>query len=207
MIVAWVLAVLLLGGLGVTGALYLSAHRDGGTAPTGATLPARCDLVSQQTRQRLRTTNPNDALSTENHTSSELSTSCAWKQTKGVDGDGERGLLVVIDSFTAAPDHDQSPEDQAAQDFASYRKSAQASTPGDQVQFAPVAGLGDEAYQSVTLTNSSFTKVSVAVRKGAQVVEVNYDGWDVGMFSTTQPPVDELTAAARSVLTEVLGRL
>ncbi|SFQ23937.1 hypothetical protein SAMN05421810_105308 [Amycolatopsis arida] len=172
-----VVALLVLGGLATLVIVYLNVHRDGGVPPTGAQLDPRCDAVSEQTRQRLRTTNPDPDLSG----GEERMARCAWQQTKGVDGEGRRHLEVQIISGA-----DRRPR-----------------CAGEQL---PPPQLGQEACLGARLSGN-ITDVTLQVRQGGQFVLVSYSGWDVGFLGNEPAPVRDFANAVAAVGAEVLDNL
>ena len=54
---------------------------------------------------------------------------------------------------------------------------------------------------------SAYLDVTYIVRKGETVVQVNHEGWDAGTFTREVPQEAEMTAMAKLVAEEVLGKL
>jgi hypothetical protein len=201
LIIALVVGLLVLGGLGTGGYLYYDAHRDGGKEPSGLKMAANCGRVSQQTLERLRATNPK--LSNE----SEGFTGCSWEPTKGVDGSGYRRLGVRMQEFTKVDGSGGSPQKQAESNYNALRSVFTTASSGTEVTLEPLNGVGDQADIAVVMTGTSMAEVAVIIRRGTKTLAVNYFGWDAGMFDSTRPDVNEMKAAANSVAAEVLGKL
>ena len=54
---------------------------------------------------------------------------------------------------------------------------------------------------------ASYLDVTYIVRKGETVMQVDYEGWDAGIFTREVPQEAEMTAMAKLVAEEVLGKL
>lgn len=196
LVIASVFSALVLAGV-ITGlVIHLNVNGDGGTAKRSDELPLLCENIPKSALAKARTTNPNGLGSSELDLSSGKRTICSWNQTKGVDGKGYRSTNVYVsaDQKEADTDYDRV----VAQNMAN--------TQGVTRQ-KPLGGLGDEATVVVVETKSAFMELSVVVRKGDTIVEVDCSGWDAGVFSNKKPDVAEFEAAARTVAEEVVGRI
>lgn len=207
LVIALVVGLLALGGVGAGAYFYLNAHRDQGTAATGAKLPGQCGGVTGQTLERLRTTNPNGRSSNQIISDSHTFTACSWQQTKGRDGEGHRSLSARVDEFRE--DGGKSAQEQAEQQYGLFESEVQS---GAQFSKGPLTveslgGVGDRALVAVQLDDSAFTDVTVVVLKGGVAVTVNYTGWDIGVFSPVQPDLGEFKALARGAAEELVGKL
>ncbi|ANZ37696.1 hypothetical protein BBK82_18180 [Lentzea guizhouensis] len=191
-----VVALLVLGG-GITAAvLYFGAHEDGGSSKRSDQLPAACSNVSEAALKKARTTNPNKRSSSETDLGRGKRTICSWNQTKGVDGEGLRNTDVYVTQ-------DAEEEDNAYQQAV---QMAMANTQGTPQQ-KPLEGLGDEATAVLMDGTSAFTDISIIVRKGDHVVEVDHTGWDVGVFSPKRADTAEFEAAARGIAEAMVSKL
>lgn len=185
-----VIAVLVVGGV-AAGNGYRMAHRDGGVAQRGDTLPELCGIVSPETLAKARTTNGDARYSTSN----QAGTSCVWDQTLGSDGPGMRTLVVNI-----------SKPYNAELAFDSY---LQTQTQGQASEVTTLDGVGDAAKSVLTVKLSDPRAVSGhVVRTGEHVISVRYVGADPGLFTEeAKPDVTALQSMSRAVLDEVLGKL
>ncbi|SDJ73706.1 hypothetical protein SAMN04488074_10382 [Lentzea albidocapillata subsp. violacea] len=176
--------------------LYLDVNKDSGTSKRADKLPSMCGNISEAALAKARTTNPNGLGSRETKLSEGTRTSCSWNQTKGVDGSGVRSSNVYVSSG----------QEQAETDFDRVVAQNMANNQGTPQQ-KPLEGLGDEATAVLVETKSAFTEISIIVRKGDAVVEVDLSGWDAGIFTNAKPDVAELEAAARGMAEEMVAKL
>ncbi|MFI6097490.1 hypothetical protein ACIA8G_18155 [Lentzea sp. NPDC051213] len=188
--------VLVLGGVVTALAFYLNANTEGGSEKRSDQLPATCANISEAALAKARTTNPNGLGSSEQELSNGKRTICSWNQTKHTDGTGLRSTDVYISSG----------QEQAGNDFDRIVAQHMANAQGVPRQ-KPLNGLGDEAVAVLVETKSAFTEISIIVRKGDTVVEVDYAGWDAGIFTHSKPNVVEFEAAARGMAEEMVARL
>ncbi|WP_143027655.1 hypothetical protein [Lentzea albidocapillata] len=196
LVVGLVAGVLVLAGV-ITGlVLYLDVNKDSGTSKRADKLPSMCGNISEAALAKARTTNPNGLGSRETKLSEGTRTSCSWNQTKGVDGSGVRSSNVYVSSG----------QEQAETDFDRVVAQNMANNQGTPQQ-KPLEGLGDEATAVLVETKSAFTEISIIVRKGDAVVEVDLSGWDAGIFTNAKPDVAELEAAARGMAEEMVAKL
>ncbi|MCX2950770.1 hypothetical protein [Lentzea sp. NEAU-D7] len=188
--------VLVLGGIITALVVYLDVNSDGGSNKRADKLPAACGTVSEAALAKARTTNPNGLGSRETKLSNGTHTTCAWNQTKGVDGSGQRSttLFVVQGQKDAEAEFDRI----VGQNMANTQ-----STPRQK----PLEGLGDQATAVLAETDSAFTELSVVVRKGDTIVEVDISGWDAGLFTNTKPDPAELEAAAKVIAEDMTAKL
>lgn len=180
-------AVLLLGAVAGGVVFYLNVHSDGGIPPTGAQLDPACDAVSEQTRQRLRTTNPDPGTSSARESQGVSLVHCGWTQTLGQDGEGNRDLQVQILRYSGVAAADQ----------------RRPRCDGTQL---PPPQLGQEACIGST-QSGNITTVTLQVRQGSYFVLVGYSGWDVGFLSNKPAPVQDFANAVAGVGEEVLATL
>ncbi|SMC67331.1 hypothetical protein [Lentzea albidocapillata] len=196
LVVGIIVGALVLAGV-ITGlVLYLDANEDSGTSKRADKLPSLCGNISEAALAKARTTNPNGLGSREAKLSDGTRTSCSWNQTKGVDGSGLRNSNVYVSSG----------QEQAETDFDRVVAQNMANNQGTPQQ-KPLEGLGDEATAVLVETKSAFTEISIIVRKGDTVVEVDLSGWDAGIFTNAKPDVAELEAAARGMAEEMVSKL
>ncbi|MFD5824334.1 hypothetical protein [Lentzea sp. NPDC060358] len=188
--------ILLLGGGAAVGVLYLFTHADSGTAKRSDVLPGICGNISEAALAQARTTNPNGSASRESKLSSGTRVLCSWNQTKGEDGSGQRStsVSVALDQKDAEAGYDRSV----------VRKGENAQGRSMQKR---LSGLGDEAVAVLVETESAYTRMSVVVRKGDAVVEVDLTGWDAGLFGATKPDSAELEEAAKGMAAEMVAKL
>ena len=187
---------LVLGGLVTALVIHLNVNSDGGSEKRADKLPALCGNVSEAALAKAHTTNPNGLMSRETKLSKGARTTCSWNQTKGVDGTGHRTTDVSV--------ADEREEAESAFDRSvSMNMANKQGTPMQK----PIEGLGDEAVVVLVETKSAFTELSVIVRKGEMIVEVDHSGWDAGLFANTKPDPAELEAAAKGVAEEMVGKL
>lgn len=187
---------LVLAGIITALVIYLDINSDSGTSKRADKLPAACGTVSEAALAKARTTNPNGLGSRETKLSSGTHTTCAWNQTKGVDGSGQRSTTIFLS---------QGQKDAEAE-FGRIVGQNMANTQSTPQQ-KPLEGLGDEATAVLAETSSAFTELSVVVRKGDTVVEVDISGWDAGLFTNSKPDPAELEAAAKGIAEEMVATL
>ncbi|MFD9699086.1 hypothetical protein [Lentzea sp. NPDC059081] len=196
LLIAVAVGVLVLGGVIALGARYLGVNADSGEDKRSDKLPALCGNVSEATLAKARTTNPNGLASRETKLSKGTRTTCSWNQTKGVDGSGLRTTDVSV------TDEGKDAESAFSRSISMHMANLQG-TP----MRKPVDGLGDEAVAILVETKSSFTEMTVLVRKGELIVEIDHSGWDAGLLTNTRPDPAELEAAAKGVAEEMVGKL
>ncbi|GGU66178.1 hypothetical protein [Lentzea flava] len=195
-IVSILVGLLVLGGGGIALFFYLHANRDGGGPKRNDALPALCGNVSEAALAKARTTNPNGLGSSERDSPTGKNTRCSWNQTRGVDGSGLRETSVYVMNV---------PKD-AGREYQQKVQQAMSNTQGTMRQ-KPLDGLGDEATAVLLDSTSAYMDLTIYVRKGDNVVEVNYIGWDVGIFTNKKPDAAEFEAAALSVAQEMVAKL
>ncbi|KOV80395.1 hypothetical protein [Nocardia sp. NRRL S-836] len=195
-IILSLVALLVLGGGITVAVLYFDAHEDGGSSKRADQLPSVCANVSEAALKKARTTNPNRLGSSETDLGRGKRTICSWNQTAGVDGEGLRNTDVYVTQ--GAKD-----EDQAYQEAVRMAMANNQGTPRQK----PIEGLGDEATAVLMDGASAFTDITIIVRKGAHVVEVDHTGWDVGLFSPKRADVAEFEGAAKGVAEEMIAKL
>lgn len=188
--------VLVLAGVITALVIHLNVNEDGGSSKRADKLPAMCGNVSEAALAKAHTTNPNGLMSRETKLSKGVRTTCSWNQTKGVDGKGHRTTDVSVTNE----------REEAESAFARSVSMNMANTQGTPLQ-KPIEGLGDEAVVVLVETKSAFTEMSVIVRKGEMIVEIDHSGWDAGLFANTKPDPAELEAAAKGVAEEMVGKL
>lgn len=195
-IVMIIVGLLVLGGGGTALIFYLNANKDGGGPKRNDPLPALCGNVSEAALAKARTTNPNGLGSSERDSPAGKNTRCSWNQTRGVDGSGLRETSVYVTSEVKDAD-------------GSYQETIQMAMANTQgvPQQKPLSGLGDEATAVLMESTSAFTDITIIVRKGDNVIEVDYIGWDVGVFSPKKPNVADFEAAAMGVAEEMVAKL
>lgn len=187
---------LVLGGVITALAVYLDVNADSGSSKRSDEMPSLCGNISEAALAKARTTNPNGLGSNEAKMSNGTRTTCSWNQTKGVDGSGLRSSSVYVSSG----------QEQAETDFDRVVAQNMANNQGTPQQ-KPLEGLGDEATAVLVETKSAFTEISIIVRKGDAVVEVDLSGWDAGIFTVAKPDVAEFEAAARGMAEEMVAKL
>ncbi|PWK83976.1 hypothetical protein C8D88_10956 [Lentzea atacamensis] len=192
--VAIVAVVLLLGGLGTGGFFFFNIRRDQGEPLRTTSLPEACKNVSAETLGRVRTTNPRATGSFEQKNSDSTLTACSWDQTEGRDGSGMRTLTVKI----------QQTQDYGEKSFELGLQAVQSNTAASTKN---VDGVGDQAAVVVIPRSGGYQDLHWVVRKGDDVIGVEYRGWDPGLFSRSNPDVAEQEAAAKTVVDDVLGEL
>lgn len=192
LVVGIIAGVVLLGLAATFAFLYLGANADGGRPKRGGTMPGVCANVPQAALAKARTTNGNPAMSKERKIAKRTQTSCAWDQTEGVDGSGLRNLDAYVVVGEAAEEYEQ-------------RTSQSKQNNQGTINERQLDGLGDEATAVLVDGTSAFLQLDVIVRKGDTVVEVEYTGWDSGMFGNKRPDVAEFEAAARGVAEALLA--
>lgn len=185
--------IVLLGGLGTGGFFFFNVRKDQGEPLRADPQPEFCKNVSADTLAKVRTTNPRQSGSFEQKASSTL-TSCSWDQTEGRDGSGMRILTVLTEQT----------EDYGEKAFELRVQSAGTSTAAAKKE---ISGVGDQAVVVVNSRSGGYQELTWVVRKGDDVVGVEYTGWDPGLFSRSHPDVAEQEAAAKAVIDEVLGKL
>lgn len=190
-IAAVVGSVLLLGALGTGGFFFLNVREDQGEPPRTVAQPEFCQNVSSGTLAKVRTTNPKQTGSYEQKFDNSTVTSCSWGQTEGRDGSGMRSLTVYTEQTDGLGEKafDLRVEKAESNVVAKTRKD------GDQVAVVTVSRSG------------GYLELTYIVRKGEDVVGVEYLGWDPGLFSRTHPDAAKHEAAAKAVAEEVLGKL
>ncbi|MFJ5991911.1 hypothetical protein [Lentzea sp. NPDC092896] len=193
LIIGILAGVLVLAG-GITGlVLHLNVNKDAGTSKRADKMPALCGNVSEATLAKARTTNPNGLGSRETTVSNGTRTICSWNQTKGVDGKGHRSTDVYVSDDDMKTDFD--------------RLVAQHMDTRGVPQRKPLEGLGDQATAVLVEGDSAYTDIWIVVRKGDTVIEVDYSGWDAGLFSNTKPDVAEFEAAAKGIAQEMVAKI
>lgn len=185
-----VAVVLLLGGLGTGGFFFINARKDHGYPLRNDALPEKCGSVSAETLAKARTTNPNGQQSSQPE---DGVTNCHWQQTEGRDSPGYRSLRLKIwegeDKFQAAV--------------------GMVSASGTAVKTVDdVSGIGDEAKAVTTdWPTEATSEYALVARKGDRTVIVEYVGADPGLFSLTEPDLNEFAEISKSVMNDVLGKL
>ncbi|MGW6931216.1 hypothetical protein ACWGE0_14225 [Lentzea sp. NPDC054927] len=193
LVVGIIVGLLALGG-GITAlTFYLNVNADGGSSKRSDKLPGACGNISEAALAKARTTNPNGLGSRETKLAKGTRTICSWNQTKGVDGTGLRSTDVYVSSEQENTDFD--------------RLVAQHMDTRGVPQRKPLDGLGDQATAVLVEGESAFTDIWIIVRKGDTVVEVEYSGWDAGVFTNKKPDVAEFEAAAVGLATEMVAKL
>ncbi|MGW1676843.1 hypothetical protein [Saccharopolyspora sp. NPDC002376] len=191
-------ALVLLAGGGYLLMRYLKYTDPVGTSPSNATLAAECDLVSDETLQRLHVTNPDPA------TSSSLpdagSFSCSWEPTKGRDGTNERMLSVDVSD----PSRNELLYPTMSEALAESKEVIERRREQVGGEVKPISGLGDEAF---IVLSGRFGHAEVYMRKGAKTAEVFYSGWDKGFFGGSNMPLPEAEKAALDAAAEVAAGL
>lgn len=195
-VVSAIVGMLVLGGLTTGLLIYLDVNEDSGVRKRADKLPAACGNISESALAKARTTNPNGRGSSESKTSSSTRTVCSWSQTKGVDGSGDRDTHVTVTAASKAPE----------EIYENAVRAAMANNQGTPQQ-KPLEGLGDEATVVLMEGTSAFTDISIIVRKGDNVVKVDYTGWDAGIFSNKRPDLAEFEAAAKGMAEEMVAKL
>jgi hypothetical protein len=194
LIIALVTGLLVLGGLTTGLALYLDVHKDGGEPKRADQLPALCGNISEAALAKARTTNPNRLGSSELDMGDDgKRTICSWNQTKGVDGSGHRGVDVYVTTGWEGADVDEIVADHMKTRGVPARK--------------PLDGLGDQAAAVLVEGKTAITDIWIIVRKGDTVVQVDYVGWDAGVFTNTKPEVAEFEAAAKGLAADMVAKL
>lgn len=196
-IVVIIVGLLVLGGGLVALFVYLDANEDGGTSKRADQLPAVCGNISEAALAKARTTNPNGRGSSERDGSSGSRTTCAWSQTKGVDGSGKRTTNITVSSNLK----------DAQKEYDRLASQAKINLRQDTAQERQFDGLGDQATGVLRETTSAFTEIKIVVRKGDSVVEVDYTGWDAGIFNNKKPDFAEFEAAAKGMAEEMVAKL
>lgn len=181
------ITLLMLGAIAGGVIFYLNIHAHGGIPPTGAQLAPGCDAVSEHTRQRLRTTNPDPGTSRVQESRGVTLTYCGWTQTQGVDGEGSRDLQVQILRYSG--------------DSAEGQRRPRC----DGTQLPPPR-VGKEACIGST-QSGNITTVTLQARQGSYFILVGYSGWDVGFLGNEPAPVQDFANAVAGVGQEVLDNL
>ncbi|MFS8101474.1 hypothetical protein LFM09_30555 [Lentzea alba] len=194
LVVGIIAGVLVLGIAATFGILYFGANADSGSPKRGGTMPKVCADIPQAALAKARTTNHNPAMSRESKRQDTTQTSCAWDQTKGVDGSGLRNLDAYVVVGGAAEEYEQ-------------RVSQSKQNNQGTINERPLDGLGDDATAVLVDGKSAFLQLDIIVRKGDTVVEVEYTGWDSGMFGNKRPDVTEFEDAARGVAEALLAEV
>lgn len=196
LVVGILFGALALGGAITALVIHLNVNGSSGSPKRTDKLPAACGNVSEAALAKARTTNPNGLASRESKLARGTHTTCGWNQTKGVDGSGQRSTTVFVS---------QGQED-AESEFDRIVEQNMANTQSTPRQ-KPLEGLGDEATAVLAETSSAFTELSVVVRKGDTVAEVDISGWDAGLFTNSKPDPAELEAAAKGIAEELVAKL
>ncbi|MBF6507841.1 hypothetical protein IU422_08785 [Nocardia farcinica] len=184
-------ALVLLGGGGYLVMAYMRYTKPVGDPPTNAALPAECDLVSEQTLQRLHVTNPDPITISEDPETGR--STCGWGPTQGRDGSNQRTLRVDVRDASKATDGIG-----AVETFERYRDSG-----SGEPQELP--GLGDEAFLVVRGPGGAS---EVNFRKGQKIVTVVYSGWDKNFFGgSTKMSSVESGQAVKTVAKELVSKL
>ncbi|HUQ59623.1 hypothetical protein [Lentzea sp.] len=194
LVVGIIAGVLVLGGVIAAGAVHLNVNADGGSPKRPDKLPSACGNVSEAALAKARTTNPNGLGSRESKIGDDTSTICSWNQTKGVDGKGHRSTDVYVNNDL----------DDAQSDF--DRRVAQHMDTRGVPQQKPLDGLGDQAVAVLVEGDSAFTDIWIIARKGGTMIQVDYSGWDAGLFTNTKPDVAEFEAAAKGIAEEMVAK-
>lgn len=197
LIIMLVIGLVVVLGLGISLFLaYRGANKDGGAPKRNDTLPALCANISEATLAKARTTNPNKALSSEYTPDEDKTTSCAWNQTKGVDGPASRSTFISVtsDAKDAQKTYDKEVE------------QAKSDTQGTNEQ-RQLDGIGDQSTAVLMTTHSSFASIAVIARKDDKVVKVEYSGWDAGFLNSKRPDTAAMEAMARTLAEEMISKL
>lgn len=187
-------SILLLGALGTGGFFFFNVRKDQGSPPRTVTQPEFCRNVSAETLKKVRTTNPAQRGNYEQKFDNSTLTSCAWEQTAGRDGSGMRMLTVYTEQTDGLGEK--------AFDLRVQKAESNAKTKTKKVD-----GVGDKASVVVVSRSGGHQELNYIVRKGDDVVSVEYIGWDPGLFTRGAPDTDEQEATAKAVIEEVLGKL
>jgi hypothetical protein len=194
LIIALVAGLLVLGGLTAGLVLHLNTNEDGGDPKRADKLPALCGNISEAALAKARVTNPDGLGSSELDVGENSKrTICEWSQTKGVDGTGYRRADVYVTTNSNDIDVNEI--------VADHMK-----TRGVPVQ-KPLDGLGDKAAAVLVQDKSAITDIWIIVRKGDTVVQVDYTGWDAGLFAHTKPEIAEFEAAAKGLAADMVAKL
>jgi hypothetical protein len=170
---------LLLGGAVTVFVVYRDAREDGGKPATGGQLPPACAAVTEATKQKVRTTNPDPGSSSTDGTR----TQCRWIQTVGRDGEKYRTLKAeIIDSPNLTK-------------------------PKCEGDLQPVPRIGDEACLSIKRSGGTpwQTYATLQARQGNRWVSVEYGGWDMGFLMEQQIPDAQINNGATAVVQDLLG--
>lgn len=185
-----VVVVLLLGGLGTGAFFFINARKDRGYPQRNDALPELCGSVSAETLAKARTTNPDGSQSSQ---PDDKTTNCHWEQTEGRDNPGYRSLRLRV-----------------WQSEGMYQSGIDmVSTSGTAVKtVSDVSGIGDEAKAVTTEWPTEATsEYALVARKGDHTVVVEYVGADPGLFSLTEPDLNEFAEISKIVMNDVLGKL
>ncbi|MET8756672.1 hypothetical protein [Lentzea sp. NPDC004782] len=196
LIILLIIGLLVLGGGGAVAlVLYLDVNKDGGDPKRADKLPALCGNISEAALARARVTNPDGLGSSELDVGENSKrTICEWSQTKGVDGTGYRRATVYVTTNSNDTDVNEMVADHMKTRGVPQQKS--------------LDGLGDKAAAVlVREDDSAITDIWIIVRKGNTVVQVDYTGWDAGIFTNTKPDVPEFEAAARGLAEAMVAKL
>ncbi|MFS8101473.1 hypothetical protein LFM09_30550 [Lentzea alba] len=181
--------ILLLGGLGTGGFFFFNARKDHGVPLRTGAMPELCTSVSPETLAKARTTNP-DVQGSSNPQSD--TTNCRWDQTVGRDNPGYRLLWIQIWEG-------EGKFDDMVGMVTAYSNAK---------EVGGISSIGDEAKGFVTVRPSEASaEYSLVARKGDHCVLVEYMGADPGLFSLTNPDMDELAEISKTVMNDVLGKL
>ncbi|MFI6097489.1 hypothetical protein ACIA8G_18150 [Lentzea sp. NPDC051213] len=187
-------SILLLGGLGTGGFFFFNVRKDHGDPLRTVAQPELCKNVSPETLAKARTTNPAQIGTYEQKFDGSTLTACSWDKTKGRDGSGVRMLTVYTEQTDTSGEK-------------AFELRLQQASTSTQATLKKVDGVGDQASVVVIPRGSGTTELVYLVRRGEDVVSVEYFGWDPGLFSPSKPDTAELEATAKAVLDDVLGKL
>ncbi|MGW4206814.1 hypothetical protein ACWEIJ_02400 [Lentzea sp. NPDC004789] len=196
LIILLIVGLLVLGGGGAVAlVLHLDANRDGGDPKRADKLPALCGNITEAALAKARVTNPDGLGSSEFDMGENTKrTICEWSQTKDVDGTGYRRATVYVTTNSNRTDVDEMVADHMKTRGVPQQK--------------PLDGLGDKAAAVlVQEDDSAITDIWIIVRKGDTVVQVDYTGWDAGVFTHTKPDVPEFEAAAKGLAEAMVAKL
>lgn len=179
-------AVVLLGALGLGGALHVAYTRPIGMPPTGETLPSHCS-ISDALKREARVSNPSLVQQPDpNRLELVRHTHCFWRQTVGADGIDRRILAIHL--------YDHGKRAEAERTFSEQRQ------PDERV----VTGLGDRATVADRIPDDNM-QVTLVVLRDTRVYKVIYRGADRGFFFDRPFPVEEGERITRKVVEELLG--
>lgn len=195
-----VIGVVVLLGAGIVAGGYFSWRHSvittpAGQEPSGKAVIAPCDLVSEDTLRRLRTTNFVDGHESEDTGAA----GCRWRPTKGQDGNDERYLDITVTRSVA--DDPEEAVAEAEEAFESHRQTDGAGA----VRVVEVAGPWDEAFLA---TGTEAKQALLVFRKGTTTVSVGYDGYDKTYWiEDERMPVAEAAWGAKVVAEEFAAGL